>query len=495
MDGGVPIKAPVAGIAMGLVKEGDQVVILSDILGDEDHTGDMDFKVAGTREGITALQMDIKIHELSRDILEKALEQAGIGRLHILDKMLEAIKKPRKRNLSLCPEHHHHQDQSGQDPRHHRPGRQGDPGHPGRNQHQHRDRRFGSGQGRRRATRKTGMRPSRWINEITMEPEVGAIYEGTVVKIMDFGAFVQIMPGTDGLVHISQLARERVTKVRDVVKEGDTAAGQGARDRPGRQDPPEPQSGPVKKDIAPYGPANQIRPVLDNGVRILTRSMPHVRSVSMGVWVNAGARDETAAENGLSHLIEHMIFKGTRRRSAYQIAKEFDAIGGQTNAFTSMENTCYHAKVMDTHLPPWWTSSSDIFLNSVFDSREMERERPVILQEIGMVEDSPDEYVHLLAGRNFWGDHPLGRSILGTRESVAAFDRRSGQTVFRPALPAGPHRHFGRRQPGPRRIRGPDRSGLRENPCRGRAFRPQCAHGKGPGRNPPATARAGRTSA
>ena len=104
--------------------------------------------------------------------------------------------------------------------------------------------------------------------------------------------------------------------------------------------------------------------VLDNGIRILTQKMPHTRSVSMGVWVNVGARDETSAQSGLSHFIEHMIFKGTRRRSAFQIAKEFDAIGGHTNAFTTMENTCYHAKVMDTHTETMVDILSDIFLNS-----------------------------------------------------------------------------------------------------------------------------------
>ena len=103
------------------------------------------------------------------------------------------------------------------------------------------------------------------------------------------------------------------------------------------------------------------RTVLDNGVRILTKKMPHVRSVSMGVWLDAGARDESFEENGLSHLIEHMIFKGTEKRSAYQIAKEFDAIGGQTNAFTSTELTCYHAKVMDAHLDTMIDILSDIF--------------------------------------------------------------------------------------------------------------------------------------
>jgi predicted Zn-dependent peptidase len=162
--------------------------------------------------------------------------------------------------------------------------------------------------------------------------------------------------------------------------------------------------------------------ILKNGVRILTQKRPHTRSVSMGVWVNVGARDENLTENGLSHFIEHMIFKGTRRRSAYQIAKEFDAIGGNTNAFTTMENTCYHAKVMDTHTEVMVDILSDIFLNSVFDPQEIEKERPVVLQEIGMIEDSPDEYVHLLSGKNFWGDNPLGRSILGNPKNIIRFD-------------------------------------------------------------------------
>ena len=162
--------------------------------------------------------------------------------------------------------------------------------------------------------------------------------------------------------------------------------------------------------------------VLKNGVRILTQKRAHTRSVSMSVWVNVGARDENSAENGLSHFIEHMIFKGTLRRSAYQIAKEFDAIGGNSNAFTTMENTCYHAKVMDTHTEIMVDILSDIFLNSVFDPQEIEKERPVVLQEISMIEDSPDEYVHLLSGKNFWGDHPLGRSILGSPKNIIRFD-------------------------------------------------------------------------
>ena len=173
------------------------------------------------------------------------------------------------------------------------------------------------------------------------------------------------------------------------------------------------------------------RTALDNGIRVLTKHMPHVRSVSMGVWVDVGARDESITENGLSHLIEHMIFKGTRRRSAYDIAKEFDAIGGHTNAFTSFETTCYHAKVMDSRLESMVDILADIFLNSVFDPEEIERERPVILQEIGMSEDSPEDYLQTLAGKAVWGDTPLGRSILGTRENVSAFTSSDVKRFFK----------------------------------------------------------------
>lgn len=170
--------------------------------------------------------------------------------------------------------------------------------------------------------------------------------------------------------------------------------------------------------------------ILDNGVRIVSMTMPHVRSVAMGVWVHVGARDEIDSESGLSHFIEHMIFKGTTRRSAFQIAKEFDAIGGQSNAFTSMEQTCYHARVLDTRLETMVDILCDIFLNSVFDEREVARERPVIFQEIGMVEDSPEEWVHTMMGPAFWGDHPLGRSILGTRENIQAFDSLAIKRFF-----------------------------------------------------------------
>ena len=220
MDGGVPIKAPVAGIAMGLVKDEDNVVVLSDILGDEDHTGDMDFKVAGTEEGITALQMDIKIKELPREIMEKALEQARVGRLHILGKMLEALDKSREDISPYAPKivtikinPDKIRDIIG-------PG-----GKVIRSIQSETNTRVeidDSGTVKIAAvSSKEADAAMEMISEITMEPEVGKIYDGTVVKIMDFGAFVQILPGTDGLVHISQLSEKRVTRVSDVVKEGE----------------------------------------------------------------------------------------------------------------------------------------------------------------------------------------------------------------------------------------------------------------------------------
>ena len=175
---------------------------------------------------------------------------------------------------------------------------------------------------------------------------------------------------------------------------------------------------------------NISKTVLSNGIKVITKNMPHFRSVSMGVWVNVGGRDESSFESGMSHFIEHMIFKGTQKRTAFQIAKEFDAIGGQTNAFTSTENTCYHAKVMDTHTETMVDILSDIFLNSVFDEREVENERAVILQEIGMAEDSPDEYIHILSGMNFWSGNSLGRSVLGNRENVGRFDSNSIKRFF-----------------------------------------------------------------
>jgi polyribonucleotide nucleotidyltransferase len=220
MDAGVPISAPVAGIAMGLMKEEDKVLILSDILGDEDHMGDMDFKVAGTREGITALQMDIKIQGLSKPILQEALEQAREGRLFILDKMLESITEPRPEISPYAPKILTLQIN---------PDKIRDIIGPGgkviRAIQSETDTRIEveeSGLVKIVASdEETGGKALKMVEDIVQEAVVGAIYEGTVRKIVDFGAFVEIFPGTDGLVHISQLDSKRVAKVTDVLKQGE----------------------------------------------------------------------------------------------------------------------------------------------------------------------------------------------------------------------------------------------------------------------------------
>jgi predicted Zn-dependent peptidase len=162
--------------------------------------------------------------------------------------------------------------------------------------------------------------------------------------------------------------------------------------------------------------------ILENGVRIITEKMPNVCSVSVGIWVAAGSRDEAREESGISHFIEHMVFKGTEQRSSLDIAKIFDQMGGMSNAFTSKETTCFHAKVLKAHLDKALDVLSDIFLHSIFDPLELEKERQVVLQEISMVEDSPDELIHDLFCEVYWPDHGLGRSILGTRETVSGFD-------------------------------------------------------------------------
>ena len=220
MDAGVPLKEAVAGVAMGLVSDGEKVVVLTDIIGDEDHFGDMDFKVTGTRNGITALQMDIKIDRLTKEIMQQALEQARKGRLHILDQMQKAITQPRESVSEFAPIITSVKISTEKVRVLIGPG--------GKN-----IREISNTSGARIDVDDDGVvtisspdkecadAAERMVREIVQEAEVGKLYTGKVVKIMDFGAFVEIFPGTDGLVHISQLADERVNKVTDVLNEGD----------------------------------------------------------------------------------------------------------------------------------------------------------------------------------------------------------------------------------------------------------------------------------
>jgi predicted Zn-dependent peptidase len=165
------------------------------------------------------------------------------------------------------------------------------------------------------------------------------------------------------------------------------------------------------------------RQVLPNGLTIITEQMQHIRSASIGIWLQTGSRDEDAAWNGISHFIEHMLFKGTEHRTAEEIARQVDSIGGNMDAFTAKECICFNVKVLDEHLPVALEILSDLVLHPVFDSNDITRERGVILEEIKMDEDNPDYLVHEIFTQNFWKDHPLGKPILGTKETVKKFER------------------------------------------------------------------------
>jgi polyribonucleotide nucleotidyltransferase len=220
MDAGVPLKAPVAGIAMGLISDGQRTAILSDILGDEDHLGDMDFKVCGTSKGVTAIQMDIKIAGLSRDILSRALEQARQGRLHILGKMLETLSQPRADLSKWAPRITTLKVKPDQIRLVIGPGGKTIKGiidQTGVAIDVEDDGTVNIASSDPEAVKKA----LDIIKGLTAEPEVGAIYKGTVTRIADFGAFIEVLPGTDGLLHVSEMAHTRVERVTDVMKEGD----------------------------------------------------------------------------------------------------------------------------------------------------------------------------------------------------------------------------------------------------------------------------------
>ncbi len=165
------------------------------------------------------------------------------------------------------------------------------------------------------------------------------------------------------------------------------------------------------------------RQKLPNGLTVITEQMQHIRSASIGIWLQTGSRDEDPEWNGISHFIEHMVFKGTKHRSAEDIARQVDSIGGNMDAFTAKECICFNVKVLDEHLPIAMDVLSDLVLNPTFDVKDIGRERGVILEEIKMDEDNPDYLVHEIFTQNFWKDHPLGKPILGTKETVRKFEQ------------------------------------------------------------------------
>jgi predicted Zn-dependent peptidase len=178
------------------------------------------------------------------------------------------------------------------------------------------------------------------------------------------------------------------------------------------------QAGPIKQTT------------LDNGLTIISERMEHVRSATVGIWVRSGSRHEAAPLNGISHFIEHTLFKGTRNRTSREIAVESDAIGGHVDAFTSREVASYYVKVLDEHLPRAFDLLADLVTSPLFADEELDRERNVVTEEIKMVEDTPDDLVHEVFVANFWPDHPLGRSILGTVDTLATFNHDAVMNYF-----------------------------------------------------------------
>src|SRR6266496_2750446 len=162
---------------------------------------------------------------------------------------------------------------------------------------------------------------------------------------------------------------------------------------------------------------------LDNGILVVTETMPHVRSVSMGIWIGTGSRRETTEENGISHFIEHMVFKGTKNRSAEEIARSVDSIGGGLDAFTAKEMVSFNTKVLDEHLPLAFDVLADLVRNPLFRAEDIEKEKGVILEELKMEIDNPEYLLHEIFSSNFWKDHPLGKPILGTKDTVQKFHR------------------------------------------------------------------------
>ena len=434
---------------MGLIKEGDDYIVLTDIAGVEDHLGDMDFKVAGTAEGITALQMDIKITGVTFEILADALEQANKGRQFILGKMAEAIDGPREKLSEYAPRDRVDQDRPREDRRRDRQRRRNDP-RPLRGVRS-RDRR----RGRRHGPRST-RRPARWsrpasqrIESMTKEAEVGDRYDAAkVVKTTTFGAFVELVKGTDGLLHISNVKPgERVDTVDDVLTAATRStspwsrstrsaagsacaspttprsranrprswravgSGDGGRrnggdrggDRGGRGG-----RGGRRRTRAPRRSSSvercQRSPSLGSGVRVVTEEVPSVRSVALGLWVAHRIARRDPGQAGVSHFLEHLLFKGTERYSAIEISELFDGLGASVNAATGKETTHLHARFLDEHTEEAFDLLAEMLLAPTYPDIDSERE--VVLEEIAMYEDEPQDRVHDVLADAVFGDAP-----------------------------------------------------------------------------------------
>ena len=283
-------------------------------------------------------------------------------------------------------------------------------------------------------------------------PKIGERFLGTVVKTTDFGAFVSLLPGRDGLVHISKLGRgKRINKVEDVVKVGDKlrveiadidnrgkislvlVAEEDSAERRRRplirlSMPRQAVSGKaglrrVRRGAESATKSTLRRTTLPGGLRVVTEYIPSVRSASVGVWVGVGSRDEGASVAGAAHFLEHLLFKATPTRSAVEIAQAVDAVGGELNAFTAREHTCYYAHVLDSDLELAVDLVADVVLRGVCAAEDVELERAVVLEEIAMRDDDPEDTLGDVFLSAIFGEHPVGRPVIGSAASVSAMTR------------------------------------------------------------------------
>ena len=476
MDAGVPIKRPVAGIAMGLIKEGDDYVVLTDIAGVEDHLGDMDFKVAGTERGITALQMDIKITGVTFDILRDALSRAHEARTFILHKMADVIQTPREQLSQFAPRIQTIQIDPSQIGM--LIGKGGETIRGLSEEYESQIDVNDDGQVLvYSANGDLGDALAEHIRVMMKEVEVGDEYVGKVVKTTTFGAFVELTKGTDGLLHISNVSPgERVESVEDVLNRGDeisvrvvevdrergriglrlaedpeiagksveelagvtagggggaaaglramalgatvarvvdaaaaaaAAAVLGARASAARVVPGtgpgaivSARGGRARTGAATGGTRHEMTEhrttTLQSGVRVITERIENVRSVALGFWIGTGSAMESDAQAGTSHLLEHMLFRGTERYRSHEIDEIFDAMGAEINAGTDRETTSLYTRVMDRHLERAFDVAAEMVWRPRFESLEAERE--VVLEEIAMYEDDPQDRVFDVLG-------------------------------------------------------------------------------------------------
>lgn len=464
LNAGVPLKAPSAGIAMGLISRRSTArrttspSPTSSVRRTPSATWTS--RSAGTKEFVTALQLDTKLDGIPASVLAAALKQARDARLHILDVMMEAIDTPDEMSPNapriitvkipvdkigevIGPKGkmiNQIQEDTGAEITIEDDGTIY----------------IGAADGpAAEAARAT-------INGIanpTM-PEVGERYLGTVVKTTTFGAFVSLLPGKDGLLHISQIRKLAAWQARGErrgrPRSGPEGPGRDRRDRLPRQALPDPrdrgrrrrrQEGrhrPVtsRSSTTTARTSSEARAVartqtlikgengigtvrkttLPGGLRIVTETLPSVRSATFGIWAHVGSRDETPTLNGATHYLEHLLFKGTSRRSALDISSAIDAVGGEMNAFTAKEYTCYYARVLDTDLPLAIDVVCDMLTGSLIEQGDVDAERGVILEEIAMTEDDPGDCVHDLFAHTMLGDTPsvARSSARSTRSTPSA---------------------------------------------------------------------------